>query len=509
VSQEQQFEQTLKTLHRSGTLVKDRGYRQIWRFEHGEKPYFLKFYPRAAGALKRLVRGNPAMREFLRLQWLQKAAVPSPRAVAMLSGFRIDGRLGDAVIMEAIEPGVPLDRYLNDALLEGRVVTEHRELSRQVCELAASLGRAKLGHDDLHLGNFLLSNGTLHLLDAYAVRAGGLKMSNVMLLGHSVNRYATNADLQRGWTALGNDGAPPKRNPVSFKLWRKFRRQAMGDNAYFGRFRDGEWSGHFFKHAKFPRRCAPVSRLSATDAQWRDAWRDLWERIDADQMHVIKRSASGDVLEGEIALGGRPVSVIVKRPRPKYWHRYLTQIGRGARPRRAWRKSWDIIARDIPTAWPLLLMERRHFGYVTDTLIVYERVAGSLLTLLDLAALDDRARDMLFRRLGRTLRRLEDGGLAQFDAKSNNWMILDDPRLGPVPVVIDVDGVREAGASTAPIERLLRSMKDHPQYTPGDSLALCQGYAPYARRMQERRLDAEEGEDERRTSNVERPTPKW
>jgi hypothetical protein len=52
-------------------------------------------------------------------------------------------------------------------------------------------------------------------------------------------------------------------------------------------------------------------------------------------------------------------------------------------------------------------------------------------------------------------------------------------------------------------------MKDHPQYTPGDSLALCQGYAPYARRMQERRLDAEEDEDERRTSNVERPTPKW
>ena len=48
------------------------------------------------------------MGEFLRLQWLQKAAVPAPRAVAMLSGFRIEGRLGDAVIMEAIEPGVPL-----------------------------------------------------------------------------------------------------------------------------------------------------------------------------------------------------------------------------------------------------------------------------------------------------------------------------------------------------------------------------------------------------------------
>ena len=152
-------------------------------------------------------------------------------------------------------------------------------------------------------------------------------------------------------------------------------------------------------------------------------------------------------------------------------------------------------------------MERRRFGYVTDTLIVYERVAGSLLTLLDLGTLDDRSRDTLFRRLGRTLRRLEDGGLAQFDAKSNNWMILDDPKLGPVPVVIDVDGVREAGASTAPIERLLRSMKDHPQYTPTDSLALCQGYAPYARTAKERTVEAEK--DERQTTNAERPTPKW
>lgn len=487
---QEQFETSLRNLHQTGKLVQDRTLRQVWRFEHGGKGYYLKFYPRAGSRLKRLVRGNPAMREFLRLQWLQKASIPSPRAVAMLSGFRIADRLGDAVIMEAIEPGVPLDRYLNDAQLEGRRVSDHRELSRQVRELVANLGRAKLGHNDLHLGNFLLSEGKLHLLDAYAVRAGGLRMSDVMLLGHSVNRYATVSDLQRGWAALGNEDAPlPRRNPISFKQWRKFISKTRGENAYFGRFRDGDgWRGTFFKHAKFPRRWAPVSRLDTTAQQWRDAWRDLWTRIDADQMTILKRSASGDVLEGEIVLGGRPVSVIVKRPRPKYWHRYLTQIGRGPRPRRAWRKAWRIIARDIPTAWPMLLMERRNFGYVTDTLILYERVAGTLLSKLDFNAMDAPSRETLFRRLGRTLRRLEDGGLAQFDAKSTNWMIVDDPKLGPVPVVIDVDGVGRSWATirAAPaIERLLRSMRDHPQYTRADSLALCRGYAPYARQPSE------------------------
>jgi tRNA A-37 threonylcarbamoyl transferase component Bud32 len=493
VSQEQ-FETSLRNLHQTGTLIKDRPYRQIWRFEHGGKPYYLKFYPRAGAGLKRLVRGNPAMREFLRLQWLQKAGIPSPRAVAMLSGFRIEDRLGDAVIMEAIEPAVPLDRYLNDAQLEGRGVPEHRELSRQVRELVAKLGRAKLGHDDLHLGNFLLKDGKLHLLDAYAVHTGGLRMSDVLLLGHSVNRYASVSDLRRGWDALGYaDEALPRRNPISFKQWRKFISKTRGDNAYFGTFREGDWTGTFFKHSKFPRRWAPASRLDATEAQWRDAWRDLWTRIDADQLTIIKRSASGDVLEATIALGGRPLNVIVKRPRPKYWHRYLTQLGRGPRPRRAWRKAWRVIARDIPTAWPLLLMERRKLGYVTDALIVFEHVGGTLLTKLDLDAMDDPSRDTLFRRLGRTLRRLEDSGLAQADAKSPNWMIVDDPQLGPVPVVIDVDGVRQSWRTldpTATIQRLLRSMNNHPQYTQADSLALCQGYAPYARRFVDREPEA-------------------
>jgi len=499
-----EFETSLKTLAQTGTLIKDRPQRQVWRFEHGGKPYILKFYPRETAALKRVVRGNPAMREFLRLQWLQKGQVPSPRAVAMLSGFRIDQRLGDAVIMEAIEPSVPLDRYLNDALLEGRTVAEHRDLSRQVRELVANLGRAKLGHSDLHLGNFLLRDGKLYLLDAYAVRPGGLRMADVMLLGHSVNRYASVSDYQRGWTALGNDGPLPRRNTVSPRLWRKAVDQSRGDNAYFGQFREDDWHGTFFKHAKFPRRWAPVSRMDATEAQWREVWRDLWARVEADQLNIIKRSASGDVLEGEIALGGRPVNVIVKRPRPKHWHRYVTQIVRGARPKRAWGTAWQVVARDIPTAWPLLLMERKRLGYVTDTLLVFERVAGTVLALLDLDAMTAASRHTLFRRLGRTLRKLEAGGLAQFDAKFTNWMIVDDAKLGPVPVVIDVDGIGRHWGSAEPIQRLLRSMRDHPQYTPADSLALCQGYAPHARVGVEGLLPEEDEENERRTSNVER-----
>jgi hypothetical protein len=162
-----------------------------------------------------------------------------------------------------------------------------------------------------------------------------------------------------------------------------------------------------------------------------------------------------------------------------------TDVGRGPRPRRAWRRAWQLIHRDVPTGWPLLLMEKRTLGYVTDTLIVYERISGTMLHSMDLDAMSADDRETLFRRLGRTLRKLERGELAQYDAKSTNWIVRDDDKLGPVPVVIDVDGVGRFNGEPEPIQRLLRSLKEHPQYTIPDSLALCQGYAPFSPMVRE------------------------
>jgi hypothetical protein len=92
---------------------------------------------------------------------------------------------------------------------------------------------------------------------------------------------------------------------------------------------------------------------------------------------------------------------------------------------------------------------------------------------------------MLFRRTGRILRRIEKAGFSHFDAKASNWIIYQDDVTGPQPILVDVDGIRRRQWIALGIQRLLRSMRDHPQYTPADSLALCQGYAPHARLSQE------------------------
>jgi tRNA A-37 threonylcarbamoyl transferase component Bud32 len=241
----------------------------------------------------------------------------------------------------------------------------------------------------------------------------------------------------------------------------------------------------FFKHARYPRPWSAASRTNFTADDWRRAWPELLRRVQAGQLEIIKRSRSGDVLSGEIVLGGRPVSVVIKRPRRRYWYRYLNEIGRGARARRAWVKAWKMIARNVPGAWPLLLMERRRFGYVVDTMIVFERVPGPTLAKADLDAMAPPRRDMLFRRVGRILRKIESFGFSHFDAKASNWIVMPDEKRGETPVLIDLDGIRQRRWVALGIQRLLKSLRSHPQYTPADSLALCQGYAPFTRIEQE------------------------
>jgi tRNA A-37 threonylcarbamoyl transferase component Bud32 len=478
------LENALRDLPRHGRLVKDRGYRQVWRFEHGGRAYYLKFYPRHGhrDAWRRLFRGSPAFLEFDRLQRLQRARVPSPRAVAYLAGLRVEAEVGDAVILEALEPSVQLDEYLNDLDLKGEPVPEHLALSKQVRTLVHDLGKALLGHEDLHLGNFLLHEGKVYLLDGYAVRPRGLTQDDVFRLWHNASRFATRTDLLRGWKLLGKNSPPPRENPVSKRVFRTFLRRVTGDSRYFGRLRfPGGWRGVFFKRAKYPRPWSPVSLRTFDARQWEREWPELVRAVEADELQVIKRSRSGDVLGGRVAPGGPPVDIVIKRPRRRYWYRYLNEVGRGARARRAWVKSWKMIFRNVPAAWPLLMMERRRLGYVVDTLIVFERVPGPTLAAVDLDAIPPARRDMLFRRVGRVLRRIESFGFSHFDAKASNWIVLTDPARGESPVLVDIDGIRQRRWVALGIERLLKGMRNHRQFTPADSLALCRGYAPWSR----------------------------
>ena len=113
---------------------------------------------------------------------------------------------------------------------------------------------------------------------------------------------------------------------------------------------------------------------------------------------------------------------------------------------------------------------------------IFERVPGESLDQVDLASISANNRDMLFRRAGRYLRIIEKTGYVHYDSKSTNWIVYQDAAHGAIPVMIDVDGIRPLNywLQLWGIRRILRAMKQHPQYTPADSVALCEGFAPRA-----------------------------
>lgn len=479
---EDELEQLLSRITEVGEPIKVRPYREVWRLPFKGRHVYLKWYPREGAAAKRVVRGgDSAAREYERLQWMQRAEVPAPRAIAYLGGLMLKGAKGDGVLTWALEPGETLDRVVPAGLAS----RERREVAGQVVSLLQNLIKANLGHSDLHLGNFLRHEGKLHLLDAYAVHRGGMDAHDLDVLGFAASGAATRTELLRGWRALGGGGGalPPLAGKVARRHWRKVVERATSESAYAGRAHVGEWRGTYFKTWKFPRPSCPASSLTVTADDWRREWPRLWERVRSDTLQALKRGPSGDIWAGDVVLAGVPVEIVVKRPFRRHAYRYVTELGRGSRAWRAWRKGWMLTARGINTAWPLAVFERKVAGVVVDQAIICEKVQARQLDQFDIDALAPGVRELLFRRVGKVLRRIDDTRIVHFDTKASNFMVRVDPSRGPEVVLVDVDGVRSYPWRGEGIRRLEASLRRHQKRIRDEDIAaLWLGYAPYGKR---------------------------
>ena len=452
------FEAQLRRLDRIAALVRRAPGREAWRFEYNERPHYLHFYLRAGG------RQGSAAKEFAALKALQELKIPAVRAVALLAGFTLAGRKGDAVITLGVEPAV----RLSDA------PASHRELLIKTIAWLKSLRNAGLGHDDLRPESFLVNDhGDLLLTDAVALTQTGLSRRQLAVLAHNAEGAISTADKLRVWRAtVGKDEDLPPSNRAA--LWKRDRRALN-----LQPFDAGEWKGEFYVAAS-PVRWARASNAPAALEDWQREWPRLLALLRADQLDILKRDASGDILAGTVPLAGRPIDFVLKRPREKYLYRTLLAVLRRSRARRVWNKTLLLVARKIPVELPLLLMERRVMGHVVESLAIFERVPGPTLAAADLNAMRPGERETFFRRCGKILRFIERSGLTHTDAKATNWIVFEDAVTGNSPVLIDAYGIRRLTSflELFGIRRLLRAMKQHPQYTPSDSLAICLGFAP-------------------------------
>ncbi|MBV8781651.1 MAG: hypothetical protein JO353_09655, partial [Phycisphaerae bacterium] len=382
-----------------------------------------------------------------------------------LSGFRLGNTSGDAVIVESIDGLMPLDHP---------PIT--RAVKLQIFDIIKKLGQAKLGHSHLSAAAFGIdSSGRVVLLDGEHLKYKGLHLNDVLQLEYAGQRFITKADRVRAWRTFGFGAEMPKANRIAKRYWRtEVRDAARGDNEFFGSLSASGWTGRFTKRSESSVAWADASRSIFTAADWTAAWPALLAAVMNDQLEIIKRGDNGDVLRGDVILNGRPFPVVIKRPKRKSIRQAIVDVMRPSRARRTWIKTWKMLVRDVPCEWPMLIMEKRTLGYVADSILVFGRIDGPTLAEIDLDQMTASERESLFRRAGRTLRQIESLGFTHMDAKSTNWIVFNRS----TPVLVDVDGVRHYRWAGTGIARLLRAMKHHAQYTPADSLALCQGYSP-------------------------------
>ncbi len=457
------FEAHLRNLHQYATPVRRGAGRETWRFEYAGKPYYLRFYPQGS---RLSASGGP--REYAGLKTLQDFKIPAVRVVAMMSGFRFGDRKGNAVILQGLEPATRLDQLRPTP-------RERRRIVDQIIAILRQMTQHDLGHPSLSLSSFLVHDGKVLVLDAADLKSEVLTPEQLMQFAHNVEPHATRADRVRAWRAL----APEKDIPDDRVKLKRYRHDLKRDAVETIDL--GEWTGKFRSRAVGPQSFSQASRLTIDAEDWQREWPRLMGQVRADQLEILKRDRSGDILSGQVTLQGRPIDVIVKRPRNKFWYRYALDAFRASRARRLWDKSRWLQVRHIPVEYPLIYVERRSFGYVVESIAVFERVPGETLDKADLNAMTPAEREDFFRACGRLLRKIEDAGLTHTDAKSSNWICFTPHESrSPQPVLIDAYGIRPLNAflQLFGIQRLLRAMKDHPQYTREDSLYLCQGFSP-------------------------------
>ena len=447
--------------------------------------------------------------EFAGLKTLQDFKVPAVRAAAFLSGYRFGDRKGDAVITHGLADAIRLDEIFfpvnpgkrrvrawpqsNDADAEAYKTSlapspcgpppnplptyRDRKLRplfcNQLIDLLKSLAEHNLGHTDLRLSSFLWSDEKLYFCDAVALKQGGLKTDHLMSFTFNAAERATRSDRMRIWRALvPNADVPPEDKKIAKRIRRELKQDAIE------KVKIGGWIGRFRSRSNRIQPWSSASRLNITPQDWQREWPRILSLLRADQLDILKRDPSGDVLATTITLAGVPIDAIVKQPRNKFWYRYVYDAFRSSRAMRLWQKARWLQVRQIAVEYPLLVMERKQFGYVVESISVFEKVPGPTLDEIDLDALTPADRETLFRRCGRVLRKIEDTGLTHTDAKASNWIIVDET----IPVLIDAYGLRPLNAflQLFGIRRLLRAMRKHPQYTPTDSRHICQGFAPRA-----------------------------
>lgn len=470
-------------------LVKRNQAREVWRVEVGGQQVYAKIY-RAPGwrdRLRVLLRGPGHRAEWRAADYARQRGIPAIEPIAQGSASGLFGPW--MLITLAVLDGGLLNEGWQRLCERPRLARDRvsaNQLIRVTARLVARAHQEGFRHQDLHAGNLMVqpagpqspAEPVVLFVDLQKVRVNRAvsrraALGNLAQLNQWFRRWTSRTDRLRFLTEylrhrevihstaghardFGGDVRSFSQavervwRRHAHRLWAKRDRRVRRDGRYFARVDlGGGWQGHVFLRSKHLLAGSQASQLVFARDQWKQWLAEPLNWVDPRQTKRVKESKRTTVCQGELPVAEGALPVMIKRVRPRRWKRWLTWF-RHSRNLRTWRKGHALLNRDLPTARPLAVLERRRVGLRLDSLLITELPpeAVDLATALrQLASKQQPSRNWalkyaLTHQLVRLVKEMHACGFYHRDLKASNVLLV--PRAdggGLEPWLIDLDGL--------------------------------------------------------------------
>lgn len=512
-------------------LVKQNGSREVWRATFDGGIWYLKYYALSGvGALvKRLARVAPCQAEWRCGMYALRNGIAAVEPCGYTPSVLRRGRRMALLVTAGVEPAYPLHEFWQTLNSDGdarRRVADVSQLIESLADLIARAHQAGFEHLDMHAANILVQplgrrRYRALFVDLHSARLGvpisdHAVVRNLAQLNQWFQRSATLSDRLRFLRAYCRrrdeheldfehgraldldfaglvDALAREARRHAARLWAQRDRRSLRQGRYFVRLSCGGWKGMAFARCKHASGESPASRLVLDRAWWSKRLADPAALVAPTRGGVCKDSHSAVVARALWPHADGELAVILKRPRARTWMRRIARL-LASRSRRGWVVGQALLNRDISTARPLAVLERKVGPVVVDSLLVTEAIPGAVDLEQDLRREHARVfegdppagphRWAAFKRelapvLVRHVRRLHERGFVHRDCKAGNILVARRPALRLL--WIDLDGIRRSRrvgfeAECAALVRLHVSLLGVPGITRCDRARFLRDY---------------------------------
>lgn len=375
--------------------------------------------------LRYMILPSKARAEWRAMRRLQ--AIGFPTAIPVAFGEARQGGVlrGCHFASIAIPDAVPFpELYEKEA---GGNTKRKEDLLRSLAELLARLHDRGVYHRDMHVGNVLVANETLHLIDLHRARfrhavSRFMRLTDLGKLCHSMAFFAGEEDLRFLMGAYG-EVSHPEMNAIIENVAKLERERihsrslrCVKNSTAFRKTRVPE--GIFYHRRVWPE----------------DLLRSALERLDDDVIHESPRARVSHV---DTRQGG----LAIKEYRYPRWAHLVENLFRSSPARKAYIAGRGLEEIKVPTPCVIGLLERRLLGVTTRSFLFTRHIPSDGLEARLRKIEEPGKRREFIRSFGRAIRRIHDQGVYQPDMAGQNF-IVPDGEGEPLFHLVDLDRVR-------------------------------------------------------------------